>query len=203
MVQEVKIVIIVRYSYCEFAFPFEILMLMQLNSILLDMSQHHRKIFIGMSLIFITFLITKFLSWESTFSIKYPRNSVGLYKRPYFGCVKEFFYQLSQKHIMDEAFMCRCFLLLFDVVFLIFEYSISRKLLQSNLVFFNTIFPHWVFCRLNSSSSWTLFLLRRIFAFYVRWRDAALSTSFNTFFKVLSEMWISLFAVGILLLPST
>ena len=56
--------------------------------------------------------------------------------------------------------------------------------------------------RLNSHSSWTLSLLRRIFAYYVRWLDADISTSAVTFFKVLSEIWISLFAVGILFLPS-
>ena len=58
------------------------------------------------------------------------------------------------------------------------------------------------FFRLKSSSSWNIFLLHRIFAYDVRWLDAALYTSLVTFFKVLSEIWISLFAVGILLLPS-
>ena len=81
-------------------------------------------------------------------------------------------------------------------------YSLSRKLLQLNLVLFNAIFPHWVFFRLNQSSSWTIFLLPRIFSYYVRWLDAALSTYVLAFFKCLSERWISLFALGILLLPS-
>ena len=56
--------------------------------------------------------------------------------------------------------------------------------------------------RLNSSYSWTPFLLRSIFAYDVMWLDSALSTSVVNFFKVLSERWISLFAVGIILLPS-
>ena len=47
-----------------------------------------------------------------------------------------------------------------------------------------------------------IFLLRRIFAYNVRWLDAALYTSVVTLFKVLSGRWISLFALGILLLPS-
>ena len=90
--------------------------------------------------------------------------------------------------------MCRCFLFLFDVVFLIFESSPSGKLLQLNLFFFNALCLHWMFSRLNSSSLRNIFLLHRIFAYYVR--------TVVTFFKVLSERWISLFAVGILLLPS-
>ena len=98
--------------------------------------------------------------------------------------------------------MCIYFLLLFDVVFIIFESSLSRKILQSNLDFFDAIFPHWMFFGLKSSSSWNIYLSPRIFEYYVRWLYAALSTSVVTFLKVLSERWISLFSVGILLLPS-
>ena len=95
-----------------------------------------RKSFIGMSFIFITILIKKCLSWESTFSVKHSTNSVGVYKRLDFGFGNEIFYQLSRIFIMNEAFLCRCFLLLFYVVFIIFESSPPRKILQLNMDFF-------------------------------------------------------------------
>ena len=127
---------------------------------------------------------------------------MGVYKRLDFGFGNEIYLSVLSIYIMDKAFMCRYFLFLFDVVFLIFEYSLSRKLLQLNMVLFNVLFPYWVFLRLNSSASWDIFLLHGIFAYYMRWLYAAISTSLVTFFKVLSERWISLFALGILLLPS-
>ena len=146
-----------------------------------------------MSFIIIIFLITKILSWESIFSIKHTTNSVGVYKRPDFGFVNENDLSTFSIFIMDEAFLCRCFLFLFDVVFLFFESSLSRNILQLNLVLFNALFPHWVFLRLKLSSCWTLYLLHRIFAYDVKWLDADIYISVVILFKFLSERRISLF----------
>ena len=99
------------------------------------MSQHQKKSFIGISFIFITWLITKLLSRESTFSIKHSTNTVGVYKSPDFGFGNEICLSNLSILIMDKAFLWRCFLLSFDVVFLTFGSSLSRKLLQSNLDF--------------------------------------------------------------------
>ena len=140
MVQKVRIIIVVRYSDCEFVFHLKYLWQLKSFSIVLDMYQHHTKSLIGMSFIFINCLIIKRLYQESKFSIKHSINSVGVYKIPNFSFGNEICLSTFSIFIMDEAFLCRYFLLLFDVVFLIIESSLSRKLLQLNLDFFNALF---------------------------------------------------------------
>ena len=54
---------------------------------------------------------------KSTFSIKYSTNSVGVYKRPDFGFGNDICLSTLSILTMGEAFMCRCFIILFDVVF--------------------------------------------------------------------------------------
>ena len=99
MAQKLRIIIVVRYSDCRFFFiwstygnktPFSYFWICLITK---------QKSFIGISFIFITFLIKKRLSWESTFSIKYSTKSVGVYKRPDFGFENEnFLSTLSNFH---------------------------------------------------------------------------------------------------------